>query len=201
MRDAGTARHSQTVGRYCELIAAEMGLDADHGRARAARRAAARRRQHRDLEHAAEQAGAARAPTSGRRSAATPRSARASSRTRGSATSANGSSRTTSASTASGFPLRPRERVDPARGAHPGGRRRLRGDDVRAPAPRSAQHEAGDRRSCSATPERSSTRTSWTRCCEHWRCATPQSAARATAVTRATSLVQLLVNLPGHLSG
>ena len=28
MRDPGTARHSQTVGRYCEMIAAEMGLGA-----------------------------------------------------------------------------------------------------------------------------------------------------------------------------
>ena len=101
---ASTARHSQTVARYCELIATRDGTRRDHRRARAARRAAARRRQRRDLQHAAEQARAARAPRSGPRSAATRRSARASSRTRGSATSATGSWRTTSASTARAFP-------------------------------------------------------------------------------------------------
>jgi len=30
MRDTGTARHSQTVGRYCELMARELGLPAEH---------------------------------------------------------------------------------------------------------------------------------------------------------------------------
>jgi diguanylate cyclase (GGDEF)-like protein/putative nucleotidyltransferase with HDIG domain len=29
MRDTGTARHSQTVGRYCELMARELGLEAE----------------------------------------------------------------------------------------------------------------------------------------------------------------------------
>jgi putative nucleotidyltransferase with HDIG domain len=29
MRDTGTARHSQTVGRYCELMARELGLPAE----------------------------------------------------------------------------------------------------------------------------------------------------------------------------
>jgi putative nucleotidyltransferase with HDIG domain len=29
MRDEGTARHSQTVGRYCESMARELGLDSD----------------------------------------------------------------------------------------------------------------------------------------------------------------------------
>jgi diguanylate cyclase (GGDEF)-like protein/putative nucleotidyltransferase with HDIG domain len=30
MRDTGTARHSQTVGRYCELMARELGLPDEH---------------------------------------------------------------------------------------------------------------------------------------------------------------------------
>jgi diguanylate cyclase (GGDEF)-like protein/putative nucleotidyltransferase with HDIG domain len=30
LRDSGTARHSQTVGRYCQLMARELGLLADH---------------------------------------------------------------------------------------------------------------------------------------------------------------------------
>jgi two-component system cell cycle response regulator len=29
-RDTGTARHSQTVGRFCELMAVELGMDEDH---------------------------------------------------------------------------------------------------------------------------------------------------------------------------
>jgi putative nucleotidyltransferase with HDIG domain len=30
MRDEGTARHSQTVGRYCEMMARELGFDRPH---------------------------------------------------------------------------------------------------------------------------------------------------------------------------
>ena len=48
MRDAGTARHSQLVGRYARSIAAEMGMEPDDDRAHAPGRRAARHRQDRD---------------------------------------------------------------------------------------------------------------------------------------------------------
>ena len=49
IRDARTARHSQTVARLAELIARELGLSGATVEQRAARRPAARRRQHRRL--------------------------------------------------------------------------------------------------------------------------------------------------------
>ena len=65
IRDARTARHSQTVARLADDHGRELGLSEADRRAGAARRPAARRRQHRHLQHAAEQARPARATRSG----------------------------------------------------------------------------------------------------------------------------------------
>ena len=59
VRFSGSARHSETVGRYAELMARELGLLGAAGRTRAARRAAARRRQGRRARCDPAQAGVA----------------------------------------------------------------------------------------------------------------------------------------------
>ena len=62
---------------------------------------------------------------------------------------------------------------DPGRGAHPRGRRRLRGDDRRPPVPAGAARSRRRARSCAAAPARSSTPTS-----------SPSSSASSTAPRR-----------------
>ena len=92
-----------------------------------------------------------------------------------------------------GLSIRPLERVDPARSADPVRRGRVRGDDQRAAAPPRAHPGRRDARSCAATPARSSTGSRWsTRSSARWR--------RATSRPGLAGLVQLLVNLPGHLA-
>ena len=180
--------HSQTVGRYCELIASGDGTRRHHGRARAARGAAARRRQHRDLEHAAEQARAARARRSGPRSAATPRSARASSRTRGSATSANGSSRTTSASTARASRSASRTASIPLEARILAVADAFEAMTSERPHRAALTRRSRRWRSCSATRARSSTPTWSMRCCERWSCVrSSRLTRRVTASSRSCS--------------
>ena len=74
MRDTGTARHSQTVGRYSELMARELGLPRRAGRARPGRRRAARHRQDRRAGRDPAQAGPAHRRGVRRRCRSTPRS-------------------------------------------------------------------------------------------------------------------------------
>ena len=81
LRDVGTARHSQTVGRLRELIARELGWYPAPSRAPARGGRAARHRQARHLRHDPAQAGQARRRRVGGDPRATPRSARGSSST------------------------------------------------------------------------------------------------------------------------
>ena len=143
-RDSGTARHSQTVGRLCEMMARELGMDED-------------RVQRLRLAGILHDIGKIAVPDSilckpgpltddeWVRCAATPSSAPASSPAASSTTSADGSWLTTSGRTA---PAIRRAWVggDPARGVDRRGRRRLRGDDVRpclpARTPRAAREKS-----------------------------------------------------------
>ena len=100
IRDTGTGQHSHTVGRYAELMARELGL------ARSASSACGSPACCTTSARSASPTGCSRSParsmpTSGRRCARTPRSARACSREPSSRTCARGSSRTTSAPTGS----------------------------------------------------------------------------------------------------
>ena len=134
MGEAGTADHSQTVARYCELIAREMGLDAT-----TVERVRLAGLLH-DVGNVAisnlvlnkpeplEPRGVDRDPPSLRDRRAHP-CERAARRHRRMGPGAPRARRRR------GLPLRSLERIDPARGKDPGRRRRVRGDDERAPAP------------------------------------------------------------------
>ena len=135
MRDAATARHSQTVGRYAELIAAQLGLPPERRRARAARRHAARHRQDRRLEHAA-RASPSRSPTrSGSRCAGTPRSARSILANARLGDIGEWVLAHHERPDGDGFPFGIANGDIPLEATDPRGRRRLRGDDQRAPLP------------------------------------------------------------------
>ena len=98
LRDAGTARHSQTVGRYARAIAQTLGLPADASRE--SRSPACCTTSASSRSPTPSSISPARSTTpNGRRSAATPKSARASSLTPGSVTSPPGSTPTTNALT------------------------------------------------------------------------------------------------------
>ena len=137
VRDTGAPGHCHAVGRYAELIARELDLDPERvERLRVA-----------GILHDVGKTGVSdrvmtkpgrSTRTSGTRSAPTPRSARGCWPIRSSRTCAAGSWPTTSVRTARATP-RPGRRLHPARGAHPRGRGRLRGDDGQAVLPLGAR--------------------------------------------------------------
>ena len=99
LRDVATARHSETVGRYAEQIAAELGSPPTTSSACASPACCTTSASSASpTQCCSSPPGSSR--TSGRRSSATPRSAPGSSSTRTCATSPTGCSRTTSGSTA-----------------------------------------------------------------------------------------------------
>ena len=165
MRDVGTARHSQTVGRYAEAIARALGLPRGPRRARSAPPACCTTSASSASPTPCSRS-RARSPTrSGSRCAGTPSSARASSH--------HANLRDISA-----WVLAHHERIDgrgyphglagdrdPARGADPRRRRRLRGDDRRPRLPRRAGHDAAQKELRRVRRARSSTRASSKRSC------------------------------------
>ena len=163
IRDTGTGQHSHTVARYAELMARELGLDEeriervrlagvlhDIGKIGISDRVLTKpgpldKSEWQEMHTH---------PEIGARLLSRPSSR----------TCASGSSPTTSAPTASATRAAC-ARPDPARGAHPRGRRRLRGDDraTAATAPPWARRPPAP--SSRAAPARSSTRPSWPRSC------------------------------------
>ena len=130
LRDVGTARHSETVGRYAEQIARALGWDV------AARRAVRAAGILHDIgklgisDAILHKAGAARAARVGR-DAPPPRAGRADPRAREPARHRRLGARPPRAGRRRRLPARAGRGRDPGRGAHPRGRRRLRGDDRR----------------------------------------------------------------------
>ena len=150
LRDVATARHSETVGRYAEQIAAELGLVTGSRGARARRRRAARHRQARHLRRRAAQAGPAREPRVAG-GPAPPRDRRPDPRARQPARRRRLGALAPRADRRHGLPARARRPGDPARGPHPRGGRRLRGDDGGPAVPQRVDRGRGARR---AAPRR-----------------------------------------------
>ena len=100
LRDTGTAAHSRTVGRYCGLIAEELGLSPERVEARRGGRRAARHRQDRRARRDPPEARAAGPPRAGRDPHASRDRRAGAERARGSRTCAAGCSPTTSGPTA-----------------------------------------------------------------------------------------------------
>ena len=175
LRFSGTARHSETVGRYAEMMARELGLsEARTGRVRLAglmhdigkvgvpdsilqKPAQADRRGVRgDQAPSGTGRADARPPEPRRRARVGRRTPRAAGRAR--------------------LPEGPERRGDPAGGAHPRRRRRLRGDDQRPLLPLLARPRRPPARSSSAAPARSSTRAS---CARSSHCSSTRPSARS----------------------
>ena len=158
VRDTGTTGHCHTVGRYAELMARELGFDARARRARAASPGVLHDVGKTGVSDRADQQAR---PARRRRVALDPhppRDRRAAARTPRVRGPARLGARPSRAPRRQGLPVRPARRGDPDRGAHPGRRGRLRGDDRRArlTAPRWARRPPA--RSCAPAPARSSTR-------------------------------------------
>ena len=150
LRDVATARHSETVGRYAEQIARELGFAA-----RAIERVRAAGILH-DIgklgiaDAILHKPGTLDDARVGSRSSATPSSARGSSSTPTCATSRAWVLHHHERVDGTGYPQRAGRRRDPARGAHPRRRGRLRGDDLRPPVPRARCRSRPRARSCAA---------------------------------------------------
>ena len=142
LRDVGTARHSQTVGRYAEAIARALELPDEPRRPHPRRRRAARPRQARRRRRRAQEAGQAHRRGVGR-DAPAPRARRAHPPPREPARHQRLGARPPRADRRLRLPARPGGARDPARGADPRRRRRLRGDDRRPRIPRRARARRG----------------------------------------------------------
>ena len=162
----GTARHSQTVGRYARAIARELGLPQPARRARRGSPACCTTSARSACATRSSRSPARSTRTSGPRCASTPRSARASSRGADLRDIADWVLAHHERLDGERLPARPVRRRDPARGAHPRGRRRLRGDDADRARTARRSRTRTRARSCAAARARSSTRPSSRRC---WR--------------------------------
>ena len=158
LRDVATARHSRDRRPLRRADRARARLRGGRDRARARRRHPPRHRQARHRRRDPAQARRARRRTSGPRSKRHPEL--------GSRILEHANLRDIAAWVlhhhervdGAGYPRGAGRRGDPARGAHPRGRRRLRGDDLRPPVPRARCRSRPRARSCAAAPGASSTR-------------------------------------------
>ena len=161
LRDAGTAEHSRTVGALRPRHGRGPRTGARSRRPPARRRRAARPGQARDRRRDPAQGGRAhRGRVDG--DDPPPRDRRAHPRARRPARHRGLGARPPRAPRRSRLPERAGRRRDPARGAHPRGRGRLRGDDRRPPLPARHAGRGGARGAASAARARSSIRP-WSR--------------------------------------
>ena len=156
MRDEGTARHSQTVGRYCEMMARELGFDREHAdRVRVA-----------GVLHDIGKIGVADSilqkpgPLTDAEYDAMKKHPEIGARILGGSGLADIRQWVLAhheRPDGRGYPARHNGRTDPVGGAHPGRGRRLRGHDQRPRLPQGHRPRGRARRSCSSGRATSST--------------------------------------------